>query len=140
VDQRRAVQKFDDRGHADRAAIFAARVACGKKQKRRTHALASATQQIRGDFRDRRKRGIALPRKLFFDQDKIVADEIKNLFGRQKRYGVSPALTCFLKLDDARPAGWARPKKRRKFPVVAAAISSGEQFLTVASVRATSAT
>src|SRR5439155_1570239 len=39
-----------------------------------------------------------------------------------------------------RVAGRARPKKRRKFSEVAAATSSGDKFLTLASVRATSAT
>jgi hypothetical protein len=32
-----------------------------------------------------------LPRELFFDQDEIVADEIKNLFCREQRDGLSPA-------------------------------------------------
>jgi hypothetical protein len=85
------VQKLNNGGEADGAAIFAARVACGKKQERRTHALPSPAQQIRGDFRDRREGGIALPRELLFDQNEIVADEIKNLFSREQRDGLSPA-------------------------------------------------
>jgi hypothetical protein len=93
MDQRRAVQKFDDRGKANSAAIFAARIACGKKQERGTQALPSPAQQIRGDFGDGRKGGIALPRELFFDQDEIVANEIKNLFSREQRDGKSPDLT-----------------------------------------------
>jgi hypothetical protein len=84
------VQKFDYGGEADGAAIFAARVAGGKKQKRGTHALPSSTQQIRGDFRDKRKGGMALAREFFFDQEQVVTNKIKNLFGRQQRYGVSP--------------------------------------------------
>jgi len=76
------VQELDNSGQADSAAILAASVACGKKQKGGTHALPSPAQQIRGDFRDGWKSGIALPRELFLNQDEIVADEIKNLFSR----------------------------------------------------------
>jgi hypothetical protein len=32
-----------------------------------------------------------LPREFLFDQDEIVADEIKNFFGREQRDGLSPA-------------------------------------------------
>jgi len=32
-----------------------------------------------------------LPRELFLDQNQVVADEIKNLFSREQRDGVSPA-------------------------------------------------
>jgi hypothetical protein len=32
-----------------------------------------------------------LSRELFFDQDEIVANEIKNLFSREQRDSVSPA-------------------------------------------------
>jgi hypothetical protein len=85
------VQKLNNGGEADGAAIFAARVACGKKQERGAHALPSPAQQIRGDFRDGREGGIALPRELLFDQNEIVADEIKNLFSREQRDGLSPA-------------------------------------------------
>jgi hypothetical protein len=87
------VQKFDDGGEADGAAIFAARVACGKEQERGTHALPSSAQQIRGNFRDGRKGGITLSPELFLDQDEIVADEIKNLFSREQRDSKSPDLT-----------------------------------------------
>jgi hypothetical protein len=34
---------------------------------------------------------VALPRELLFDQDEVVANEIKNLFGREQRDGLSPA-------------------------------------------------
>jgi hypothetical protein len=85
------VQKLDDGGEADGAAVFAARVTRGKEQERGAHALPSPTQQIGGDFRDSGEGGVALPRELFFDQDEIVADEIKNLFCREQRDGLSPA-------------------------------------------------
>jgi hypothetical protein len=91
MDQRGAVEKLDDRCEADSAAIFAACVAGGKKQKRWPQSFPSAAQQIRGDFRDRRKSSVALPRKLLFDQNEVVADQIKYLFDRQQRDGVSPA-------------------------------------------------
>jgi hypothetical protein len=77
------MQKFDDGGEADGAAIFAARVARGKKQERGAHALPSAAQQICSDFSDGRKGGITLSRELFFDQNEVVADKIKNLFSRE---------------------------------------------------------
>jgi len=92
VDQRRAVQKFDDRGETDGAAISAARITRGKKQERGTHALPTTAQQIGGNFGDRRKGGFGLPRKLFFDQEEVVADEIKNLFSRKQSDGKSPDL------------------------------------------------
>src|SRR5713226_1446639 len=93
MDQRGTVQKFYDGGEADGAAILAARVACGKEQQRGTHALPAPAQQILGDLSDGRKGGIALPRKLFLDQDEIVADKIKNFLCREQRDGKSPVLT-----------------------------------------------
>src|SRR5437899_8657774 len=93
VDQRCAVQKLDDRGETDSAAIFAARVAGGKKQERGTHALPTSAQQICSNFGNRRKGGSGLPRKLFFNQEEVVANEIKNLFSREERDGKSPDLT-----------------------------------------------
>jgi len=85
------VQKLDDSGKADGTAIFAACVTRGKKQESGTHAFPSAAEQVFGDFGNRRKGGIALARQLLLDQKKVVADEIKNLFGREQRDGLSPA-------------------------------------------------
>src|SRR5467141_4482496 len=90
------MQKFDDGREADGPAILASRIACGKEQERGAHALPSPAQQIRGDFRDGRKGGIALPRELFLDQNEVVADKIKNLFSRKQRDGKSPDLTLVL--------------------------------------------
>src|SRR5260370_31055859 len=90
VNQRCAVQKLDDSGKADGTAIFATCVTRGKKQESGTHALPSAAEQVLGDFGNRRKGGIALPREFFFNQKKVVADEIKNLFSREQRDGKSP--------------------------------------------------
>ena len=84
------MQKLNDRRETDSAAIFAARVPCGKEQERGTHALSASAQQIRSDFGNRRKSGFALPRKLFFDQEEVVANEIKNLFSREQRDGNLP--------------------------------------------------
>src|SRR5205807_9982409 len=97
VDQRCAVQKLNNCGETDGAVIFAARVACGKKQESGTHALPASAQQIRSDFGNRRKSGFALPRKLFFDQEEVVANEIKNLFSREQRDGKSPNLAFVFK-------------------------------------------
>jgi hypothetical protein len=91
MDQRGTVEEFDDRSKANRAAVFAACVARSKKQERRTQALPTAAKQISSDFRDGRKRRVALPRELLFDKNEVVADQIKNFFGRQQRDGVSPA-------------------------------------------------
>jgi hypothetical protein len=91
VDQRGTVQQFDDGREANGAAVFAARVTRGKEQKRGAQALPSAAEQIRSDFRDSGKGCVALPRELFLDQNEIVADEIKNLFCREQRDGLSPA-------------------------------------------------
>jgi hypothetical protein len=38
-----------------------------------------------------------LPREFFLDQGEIVPDQIKNLFDRQQRDGVSPKLFVGLK-------------------------------------------
>src|SRR5258708_40127841 len=97
VNQRCAMQKLDDGGKANGATVLAARVTRGKEQERGTHALPSPAQQILGDFRDGRKRGIALPPKLFLDQNEVVADQIKNLFSRQKRVGLYPKLVLLSK-------------------------------------------
>jgi len=85
------VQKFDDGSEANGAAIPAARVACGEEQESGAQALPSPAEQIRSDFRDSGEGRVALPGKLLFDQDEVVADEIKNLFGREQRDGLSPA-------------------------------------------------
>src|SRR6267143_2866052 len=134
------MQEFYYGGQTDGAAIGAPCVARREKQERRTQALPAAAEQVCGDFRNRRKSSFALPREFFLDQSEIVADKIKNLFDRQQRDGVSPNYSLALRLGAARLAGRVIPKKRRKFSVVAAAISSGVKSLTVASVRATSAT
>jgi hypothetical protein len=91
MDQRGTVEKFDHRCEANRAAIFAACVAGGKKQKRWPQSFPSAAQQIRGDFRDRRKSSVALPREFLFYENEVVTDQIKYLFDRQQRDGMSPA-------------------------------------------------
>ncbi len=92
MNQRGAVQEFYDGGQADRAAIGASCVARREKQKRRPQPLPTTAEQVRGDFRNRRKSSFALPREFFLDQREIVADQIKNLFDRQQRDGVSPKL------------------------------------------------
>jgi len=85
------MQKFDDGGEPNAAAVFAARVAGGKKQERGTHALTSPAEEIRGDFGNGRKSRIALARKLFLNQEEVVTDQIKNLFRRQKSDGFLPS-------------------------------------------------
>ena len=86
------MQKFYDGSQTDGAAIGAAGVARREKQERRAQPLSAAAEQIGGDFRNRRKSSFALSREFFLDKCEIVADQIKNLFDRQQRDGVSPKL------------------------------------------------
>ncbi|OLC95665.1 MAG: hypothetical protein AUH86_11505 [Acidobacteria bacterium 13_1_40CM_4_58_4] len=67
VDQRCAVQQFDHRREADGAVVSAAGIPRGKKQKCGTQPLPAAAQQVRGNFRNRWERGIALAREFFFN-------------------------------------------------------------------------
>jgi len=92
VDQRGAVQEFYDGSQTDGAAISASGMARGEKQERGPQPLSATAEQVRSDFRNRRKGSFALPREFFLDQREIVADQIKNLFDRQQRDGVSPKL------------------------------------------------
>jgi hypothetical protein len=92
VNQRGAVQEFYDGGQTNGAAIGAACVARREKQERGAQALSATAEQVRRDFRNRRKSSFALPREFLLDQREIVADQIKNLFDRQQRDGLSPVL------------------------------------------------
>jgi hypothetical protein len=86
------VQELHDSSQADRTAIGAACVARREKQERGAQALSAAPEQVRRDFRNRRKSSVTLPREFFLDKREIVADQIKNLFDRQQPDGVSPVL------------------------------------------------
>ncbi|MGB2901002.1 MAG: hypothetical protein WBB89_17205 [Candidatus Acidiferrum sp.] len=86
------MQEFYDGSQTDGAAIGAACVARREKQERGPQPLSATAEQVRSDFRNRRKGSFALPREFFLDQREIVADQIKNLFDRQQRDGVSPKL------------------------------------------------
>jgi hypothetical protein len=78
--------------------------------------------------------------KLVFHQSEVVADEIENLFHREQCDGAPPG--PFYDRDSMAVDLWdrGRRKRRRKFSEVAAAISSADKSLTLASMRATSAT
>src|SRR5439155_20101163 len=93
MDQRCAVQKLHNGGEANRAAILVSRIARGQKQERWTHALPTPAEQIRSDLGDRWKCSFALARQFLFDQQEVVADQIKNLFSREQGDGESPELT-----------------------------------------------
>ena len=97
MDQRSAVQEFYDSREADGAAIRAACMARGKKQQRGPQPFSASAEQVRADFRNRRKRSFALTREFLLNKSEIVADQIKNLFDRQKGDGVSPKL--FISLE-----------------------------------------
>jgi len=74
VDQRGAVQKFNDGSKTDGAAISASGMARREKQERRPQPLSATAEQVRRDFRNRRKSSFALPREFFLDKSEIVAD------------------------------------------------------------------
>jgi len=86
------MKEFYHGSQMDGAAIGAAYVTRREKQERRPQPLPTTAEQVRGDFRNRRKSSFALPREFFLDQREIVADQIKNLFDCQQRDGISPKL------------------------------------------------
>src|SRR6185369_6465259 len=92
VDERGAVEEFDDGGKSNGAAAGVACVTCGKEEQSGTQALAAATEKIAGDFGNRRKGGGALSRQFLFDQHEVVPDEIKDLPNCQQRDGLPPDL------------------------------------------------
>jgi hypothetical protein len=92
VYQRGAVQEFYNGSQTDRAAIGASGMTRREEQERGAQALPATAEQVGRDFGNRRKSSFALPREFFLDQREIVADQIKNLFDRQQRDGVSPKL------------------------------------------------
>jgi len=110
------MKKFDHGCEANRAAILAARIARGKEQERGTQALSAAAQQISGDFRDRWKRSLALPREFFFDENEVFADEIENLFGRQQSDGLSPKSVLFPVSRSREPRGLGETEKASEVP------------------------
>ena len=84
VNQRGAVDQFDDGAQPDRALSPVSRVSRRKQQQGRAQSLASAPQQVTRDFRHRLDRRIVLERKLLLDLDQVVANEIENFLRRQK--------------------------------------------------------
>src|ERR1700721_519201 len=112
-----------------------------EQEQRRAQTLPSATKQIARNFRNRLERASALSREFFLNQNQILSHEIKNLFDSKQRDSLPP-LACNHLWDSAAADidGWERRKNRRKFPAVPAANSSAAKSLTLASVRATSAT
>jgi len=153
VDQRGAVEELNYGGQANRTGAVFAGVAVAEEKQSGTQAFAAAAEEIAGDFGDGLESNGALPRELFLNENEIVADEIKDFFRGKQRDGRPPRLVQVqlvqtvsgLAADaagcEARPG--KRPvlrKKRRKFSAVAPATSSGAKSLTLASVRATSAT
>ena len=155
VNQRGAVEKFDDSGKVYRALAIRTRVTVGEQKERRAQTLPSSAEKVAGDFADRLKGGGALAGKLLFDQNQVVADEVEDFLDGQKRDGLSSRrrvsgvmgaqglrrpLSRAVKRTFQPTWGGAMPKNRLKLDAVVAAISSGGKFLTFASVFATSAT
>jgi hypothetical protein len=102
VDERGAVEKFNDGSKTDGAGSVATGVSVAEKEQRRTQAFAATTKKIAGDFADGLVGRGALAREFLFDEDQIVANQIKNFFNRQKRDGTSP----WPALQSAFPCSW----------------------------------
>jgi len=92
VDQRRAVEKFDDGSELDSAGSAVSSVARGEKQQRGAQALSAAAQQIGSDFGDGLEGGGALSRQFVFHEHEVISDEIENLPGCEQRDGLPPGL------------------------------------------------
>jgi hypothetical protein len=90
VDEGGAVQEFDYGGETNCAGTIFSSVGVGEQQQRGAQALAASTEKIAGDFAYRLVGGGALARELLFYENEVVANQIKNLFNRQKRDGTSP--------------------------------------------------
>ena len=84
------MEKFDNGGEANGAGTIFSCVGIGEKQQSGAQALAASTEEIAGDFADRLIGGGALAREFLFDEDQVVANQIKNFFNRQKRDGAFP--------------------------------------------------
>src|SRR5260370_2946161 len=116
VNQCRAGKKLDDSREANGTAVLAAGVAGGEKQERWTHALPSPAEEICRDFGNGRKGRIALARELFLNQEEVVADQVKNLFRRQKSDGLSPKLILFPKTGGRNACRLSEPQEAPKIP------------------------
>ena len=68
------MEKLDYDSETNGAGAARARVTIAENQQGRPQAFAAAAQEIAGDFGDWFERSGALSRKLFFDEDEIVAD------------------------------------------------------------------
>ena len=112
------MQKFDDSGEANGAAIlaFSARIAGGEKQQRRTQPLAASAKQVSGDLGNRWKCRLALPRKFLFDKNQVFPDQIKNLFGRQQSDGMSPKSVLFFKTRSSEARRLGETKETPEVP------------------------
>jgi hypothetical protein len=68
------MQQFDNSSKPNRSGAVSAGVAIAENQQSRPEALAAATKKVGGNFGDGLESRGALPRKLLFDEDEIVAD------------------------------------------------------------------
>src|SRR5882724_5018823 len=96
VNQRGAVQQFDNCRKSDCSFSAPSRITICQQQQCGAHALSPAAQQISRNFRHRLKRRRALPRKLLLHQQQVFAYQLKNLFCRQKGDLFSPGFRCHL--------------------------------------------
>src|SRR5262249_49947324 len=94
VDERGAVQKFDYGREADGTGAGVSSITRAEQEERGAKPLASTTQEGASYFGNRFEGGGALTCQLVFDKNEIVAGEIKDFPGCEKRDGLSsyPAL------------------------------------------------
>jgi hypothetical protein len=86
VNERGAVEKFDDGGELDGAAGIAfasGSVAVSKQEQCGAEALPSPAEEIAGDFRDGLVGRGALAREFLLDLHEVFAHQFKNLFDGQ---------------------------------------------------------
>ena len=84
VDQRGAVNELDDGPQPDGALPPIPRVTRGQEQQRGPQALAASRQQVTGDLRHRLDRRAVLESEFLLDFDQVLANQVKDLLGRQK--------------------------------------------------------
>jgi len=77
MDERGAVNQLDDGGQADGAGAAIAAVTRREQEQSRAQALASAAEEIAGDFGNRLDGRTVLSGNFLFDEGKVVPDKVK---------------------------------------------------------------
>jgi hypothetical protein len=102
VNQRGAVEKLDDGRQANGAgAALSCCVSVAQEQEGGPEAFPSAAKKIRGDLGNWLEGNGALAGEFLFDENEVVANEIKNLLSREQRDGLPPGLKKQMQNCDA---------------------------------------